>query len=86
VTDLDVVVLLGLVAWLFRKHYLGAVRTYAIATQLLFSATVGVGSYALAFGLRHGQKSVLALCVTTRNIGAALAPLVPRPTPIEARS
>ena len=68
--------MLALVLWLFHKDYLSAVGSYAILTQLLFSATVGFASYALGFGLSHGQKGVLALGVTTRNIGAALAPLV----------
>lgn len=59
----------------YSKGFIGAVGTYAIGTQILFFSLAPVGSYALSFGLTHGQKSVLALGMATRNIGAALAPL-----------
>jgi BASS family bile acid:Na+ symporter len=54
---------------------LGAIGTRAIAAQLIYYALLGAGSYALSFGLPHEKRSVIALGVATRNVGAALAPL-----------
>jgi len=75
VTSIDIVIMLGLVFWIYWRDYLSSVGTYAIGTQFLFYAVVAVASYGLGFGLSHGQKSVLALGLCTRNTGAALAPL-----------
>jgi BASS family bile acid:Na+ symporter len=51
------------------------VGTYAIGSQVLYYALLGIAAYGLSFGLSHGKKSVIALGLCTRNVGAALAPL-----------
>jgi len=76
VTEIDILVLAALVLWMYGKDFLSAVGTYAIGTQLLYYAVLAAASYGLSFGLPHGQKSVLALGLYTRNIGAAIAPLL----------
>ncbi len=75
VTGVDTVIMVVLVFWIYGKDFLGAIGTYAIGTQILYYAAIALASYGLGFGLPHSQKSVLALGVSTRNIGAAIAPL-----------
>lgn len=76
VTLVAIVFMLGLVLWVFRTDLAAMVGTWVIATQLLFYSCVTAASYISASGLPHSQKSVLALGVSTRNIGAAIAPLL----------
>ena len=76
ITLIDMVFMLGLVLWIFRADLAAIVGTWAIATQFLFYSSVTAASYLSASGLPHSQKSVLALGVSTRNIGAAIAPLL----------
>jgi len=54
----------------------GAIGTWAILAQVLFFTLTIVASYALAFGVPPRRKSVLTLGLSTRNCGAALAPLL----------
>ncbi len=69
-------IILGVVAlWLYGKDFLGAVGTYAIGAVILYYVILAAAPYALSFKLAHGQKSVLALGVSGRNIGAAFAVL-----------
>ena len=78
-TLVAIVFMLGLVLWIYRADLTAMVGTWAIATQLLFYSSVTAASYLSASGLPHSQKSVLALGVSTRNIGAAIAPLLAIP-------
>ena len=75
-TLVSIVFMLGLVLWIYRADLTAMVGTWAIATQFLFYSSVTAASYLSASGLPHSQKSVLALGVSTRNIGAAIAPLL----------
>lgn len=54
---------------------LGAIGSYAIATQVLFFAAVTAAAHLFGSGLPHERRSVLTLGLCTRNLGAALAPL-----------
>ncbi len=74
-TDINNIIMLGLALWLYGKDFLNAVGSYAIGAQILYYGILAAASYALSFKLAHEQKSVLALGVSTRTIGAALAPL-----------
>jgi bile acid:Na+ symporter, BASS family len=76
VTDIDTLILGVVILWMYGKDYLSAVGSYAIGTQLLYYGVLAAASYGLSFGLPHGQKSVLALGLCTRNIGAAVAPML----------
>lgn len=73
VAMLAVVALVALSHW---RDLLGAVGTYAIATQCAFLAIATAGAYVLSPGFPEGQRRVLALGVSTRNVGAAAAPLL----------
>jgi BASS family bile acid:Na+ symporter len=75
VTIIDTLIMLALVLWIYGAELLRAVGTYAIGTQLLFYTIVAAASYGSAFQLPHSQRSVLTLGISTRNIGAAFAPL-----------
>jgi BASS family bile acid:Na+ symporter len=75
ITGLATIVMLGLCLVIYGQAFIGSAGSYATLTQVLFYAAVTAGSYLLAFGLPQPQKSVLALGVCTRNLGAAFAPL-----------
>jgi bile acid:Na+ symporter, BASS family len=64
---------------IYGKGLLGVAGSYAVASQLVFFGIVYFGTYWLGFGLRHEQKIVLSIGVTTRNLGACLTPLLSVP-------
>ena len=53
--------------------------SFAVASELIFFGLICVGTYWLGMGLPHEQKVVLSVGVTTRNLGACLAPLLSAP-------
>ena len=67
---------LAIVALGYWRDFLGVVGTYAIAAQCAFLAIATVGAYVLSPGLPEGQRRVLTLGISTRNVGAAAAPLL----------
>ena len=69
-------VALLLVAVLHGPGVATAAGSHAIAAQLLFLAAITAAAHAIGAGLPAAQRSVLTLAVSTRNLGAALAPLV----------
>ncbi|MGE5296541.1 MAG: bile acid:sodium symporter family protein [Solirubrobacterales bacterium] len=75
ITGIDTILMLLLCVVVYGKGFIGAVGTYAIGTQILFFSVGTVASYCFSPGLKQGQKSVLSLGMTTRNLGAAFAPL-----------
>jgi BASS family bile acid:Na+ symporter len=74
-TAIDTVLMLLVVVVMYGKGFVGAIGTWAILAQVLFYTLTIVASYALAFGVSPRRKSVLTLGLSTRNCGAALAPL-----------
>jgi BASS family bile acid:Na+ symporter len=64
---------------IYGKGLLGVAGSFAVASQLVFFAIVCLATYWLSFGLRHEEKIVLSVGVTTRNLGACLAPLLSLP-------
>ncbi len=68
--------LLAAVVILYFDGFVRAIGSYAIGTQLIYAIAVTIGGYYLSFGLPAEQRSVVALGVCTRNLGAALAPLL----------
>jgi len=75
ITGLVTIIMLGLCLVVYGEAFIGSAGSYATLTQVIFYIVVTAGSHALAFGLPQNQKSVLALGVCTRNLGAAFAPL-----------
>jgi predicted Na+-dependent transporter len=60
----------------YLQGFIDAVGSFAIAAQVLYSIGLVVGGWYLATGLRREQRSVVSLGAGTRNLGAALAPLL----------
>ena len=64
---------------IYGKALLGVAGEFALASELLFFGIIFLGTYWLGFGLPYEQKIVLSVGVTTRNLGACLAPLLSVP-------
>jgi BASS family bile acid:Na+ symporter len=64
---------------IYGKALLGVAGSFAVASELLFFGIIFFGIYWLGFGLPYEQKIVLSIGVTTRNLGACLAPLLSVP-------
>ena len=79
VTNVDIALMLGVVMVLYWRDFLSAVGSYAIAAQILYYCALAAGAYGLGFGLSHEKKSTLTLGLSTRNVGAAMAPLLSAP-------
>jgi len=75
ITGVATITMLGLCLVIYGQAFIGSAGSYATLSQLIFYAAVTAGSYMLSFGLTQNRKSVLALGVCTRNLGAAFAPL-----------
>jgi bile acid:Na+ symporter, BASS family len=74
-TGIDTLIMLVAVVMLFGKGFIGAIGTYAIGSQAVFFTVIIAASYAFGFGMPRSQKSVISLGISTRNNGAAMAPL-----------
>lgn len=74
-TGIDTILMLVLCVVVHGKDFMSAVGSYAFGTQILFFSVATAATYGLSFGLPQAQKSVLALGMSTRNLGAAFAPL-----------
>jgi BASS family bile acid:Na+ symporter len=79
ITSIDTLLMLVVVVVMYGKGFADAIGTWAILAQVLFYTLTIVASYALAFGVPPRRKSVLTLGLSTRNCGAALAPLLVAP-------
>lgn len=76
VTTVATVVMLALCAILYGQDFFDAVGSFAILAQLVFLTCMTVAGYLLCRGLPATQRSVIGLGLSTRNAGAALAPLM----------
>jgi BASS family bile acid:Na+ symporter len=76
ITGVDTLLMLLVVAVMYGKGFADAIGTWAVLAQVLFFTITIVASYALAFGIPPRRKSVMTLGLSTRNCGAALAPLL----------
>lgn len=74
--DLATIAMLAGIVILYWRGFVEAVGSYAILSQLIYAAGATVGSYLLSGGLKAEQRSVVSLGACTRNLGAALAPLL----------
>jgi BASS family bile acid:Na+ symporter len=79
VTSVDILLMLGVVIALYWRDFLSAVGSFAIGVQILYYCLLGAAAYGLGFGLSHEKRSTLVLGLCTRNVGAALAPLMSVP-------
>jgi BASS family bile acid:Na+ symporter len=76
ITSVDIILMLGIVLLLYWRDFLSAVGSYAIGAQILYYCLLAAAAYGLGFGLSHEKKSTLVLGLCTRNVGAAIAPLL----------
>ena len=76
VTGLNTLVLIAVLLGLYWRDIFSAVGSYAIGSQILYYALLGVASYLLGFGLSYDQKAPMTLGTCTRNVGPALATLM----------
>jgi BASS family bile acid:Na+ symporter len=74
-TGLDTLIMLVLIVIVYGNGFIGSIGSYAIGTQLVFLSVITTVSYALGFGMPQRKKSVVSLGISTRNCGAAMAPL-----------
>lgn len=77
--DAATLAMLAAIAILYWRGFVEAVGSYAIAAQLVYAIGITIGSYLLSHGLPLDQRSVVSLGACTRNLGAALAPLLAVP-------
>jgi BASS family bile acid:Na+ symporter len=70
------VVLLTVIIVLYYDGFIGAVGSYAVGTQFLYAVATTFGAYVLGARLKPEQRSVISLGVCSRNLGAAIAPLL----------
>jgi bile acid:Na+ symporter, BASS family len=61
---------------IYGKGLLSMAGSFAVVSELIFFGVIFIGTYWLGIGLPHEQKVVLSVGVTTRNLGACLAPLL----------
>ncbi len=59
----------------YGKGLLGVAGSLAVASQIIFFLIVTTLTYWFGFGLQQEQRVVLSIGMSTRNLGAALAPL-----------
>jgi len=74
-TSISTIVMAVLCAIVYGKELIGVRGSLAVVSQLIFFLIVTPLTYWFSFGLQHEQKIVLSAGMSTRNIGAALAPL-----------
>ena len=74
-TAITAVATLLLCAIVYGRGFIDALGSYAIVAQVLLFGGVTVASYVISGDLPQEQRSVLGLGMSTRNVGAALAPL-----------
>lgn len=73
------VVLLVLCGVMFGRGFLASFGSFAVGSQVLFLAIITVAGYRLSPGVGQRRRSVIGLGLCTRNVGAAMAPLLSAP-------
>jgi BASS family bile acid:Na+ symporter len=74
-TRIATAVMLLICAVKYGAGFVEAIGQLAIAAQVLFFAVVTAAAYMASAGIPPARRSVVALGVCTRNVGAAIAPL-----------
>jgi BASS family bile acid:Na+ symporter len=64
---------LGFVVVFYFQEFIRTLGSYAIGAEVLFLLAIALVSYRLGFGLSQGQRSSMALAMTTRNGAPMLA-------------
>jgi bile acid:Na+ symporter, BASS family len=75
ITVLFTLIVFVLLIIIYYKGIISSMGSLAILSQVIFFSIIMIGSYLLSFGLKYEQKIVLSIGNSTRNLGAAIAPL-----------
>jgi BASS family bile acid:Na+ symporter len=75
ITGIATLATAALLLVVYGKELLGVPGSFAVVAQLVFYFVLAIVPYMLAVGLRYEQGIVLSAGMTTRNLGAAMAPL-----------
>ena len=75
-TNVATVSMLVLCVPIYGRGLVGSIGTFAIAAQAIFFSVALLSAHLAGFGLRPEQRAILTLGNATRNVGAALAPLL----------
>jgi BASS family bile acid:Na+ symporter len=75
VTAVATLLVLALCGLIYGRDFISVLGSFAIAAQVLYLGALTALSSVAAMGLPPDQRSVLGLGMSTRNVGAALAPL-----------
>ena len=68
----------------YGKGMLNIGGTYVVLSHCILYAIIMTCAYWFGFGLQHSKKIVLSIGLTTRNLGAAVAPLFSLPSNTES--
>jgi BASS family bile acid:Na+ symporter len=69
------IIVFALIVIIYYKGIISVMGSLAIASQVIFFSILTIFSYLLGFGLKYEEKIVLSIGNSTRNLGAAIAPL-----------
>jgi BASS family bile acid:Na+ symporter len=75
VTSIDTLAMLVLCVAVYGEGFTGLLGSHAIGAQVAFFAAATALPFVVGFGLSRPKRVVLSLGMTTRNLGAAFAPL-----------
>lgn len=75
ITMVFTLVVFVLLIIIYYKGIISAMGSLSILSLLIFFTIIMLGTYLLSFGLNYEQKIVLSIGNSTRNLGAAIAPL-----------
>jgi BASS family bile acid:Na+ symporter len=75
-TVVSTLAMIALCVVLYGEGMLASFGSLALLSQFVFFSLVTTLPYWLGFGLPHEQKVVISAGMATRNLGAALAPLL----------
>lgn len=75
ITGLFTIATFILIIIVYGEGMLGIMGSLAITSQVIFFLILMPLTYWLGFGLKHAEKIVVSIGMSTRNLGAALAPL-----------
>jgi len=75
ITGLFTILTFVFIAIVYGEGMLSIGGSFAVASQVIFYGILMTFTYWFSFGLQHQQKIILSIGLSTRNLGAAIAPL-----------
>jgi len=75
ITGLFTILTFAFIIIVYGKGIISVMGSLAIASQCIFFIILTTFTYWFSFGLKYEQKIILSIGMSTRNLGAAIAPL-----------